>query len=215
MPTQASPINQWPICESFRKDVASKILAMGAREGGRTLRRGVFLPSMCLLDSPFLEPLLRTLLRTLSPFKSHCETPSKNPSAKNLLESSLENLLRTLLRSVLSHDPLGVRPTLPCFTPNQNPQASRMILKTQTSMESRQGNTFLSSERFLLPAQKGDTLRRGIGFVFWCQHLTISPLSRLKEWGLWSVTKSSQALWNKWLWTVHPLIEGVDLQPLN
>ena len=29
--------------------------------------KGVFLPSMRLLDRPFLEPLLRTLLRTLSP----------------------------------------------------------------------------------------------------------------------------------------------------
>ena len=43
------------------------MLLQGAREGGHTLRKGVFLPSMCLLDSPFsLEPLLRTLLRTFS-----------------------------------------------------------------------------------------------------------------------------------------------------
>ena len=44
------------------------------------LKRRVFLPSKCLLESPFLEPLLRTLLRTLPPSKTHCKTPSKNPS---------------------------------------------------------------------------------------------------------------------------------------
>ena len=49
--------------------------------GGRTLRRGVFLPSRCLLDSPFLEPILSTLLGTLLPeIKTHCKKPSKNPS---------------------------------------------------------------------------------------------------------------------------------------
>ena len=43
-------------------------------------RKGVLLPSRCLLKSPFLEPLLRTLLRTLLSIKIHCKTPSKNPS---------------------------------------------------------------------------------------------------------------------------------------
>ena len=48
--------------------------------GSYSFRKGVFLPSMRLLDSPFLEPLRRTLLRTLSPFKIHCKMPSQNPS---------------------------------------------------------------------------------------------------------------------------------------
>ena len=46
--------------------------------------KGVFLPSKCLLESPFLEPLLRTLLRTL-PINLHCVPPrpslgSQHPS---------------------------------------------------------------------------------------------------------------------------------------
>ena len=32
----------------------------------------MFLPSKCLLESPFSEPLLRTVFRTLSPSKTHC-----------------------------------------------------------------------------------------------------------------------------------------------
>ena len=35
------------------------------------LLKGMFLPSMRLLESPFLEPLLRTLLRTLG-FARRC-----------------------------------------------------------------------------------------------------------------------------------------------
>ena len=56
---------------------------------GSYARKGVFLPSRCLLESPFLEPLLRILLRTLSPMK---------PTARhllrtlfNFLENNLEN----------------------------------------------------------------------------------------------------------------------------
>ena len=62
----------------------------GRTPTGSYSRKGVILPSSCLLESPFLEPLLRTLLRTLPSCKTHCTTPSKNPS-QNLLESSLEN----------------------------------------------------------------------------------------------------------------------------
>ena len=70
---------------------------------GRTPRglyspKAVFLPSRCLLGSPFSEPLLRRLLRTLPPSKTHSKTPSKNPSRKNLLESISRTLVRTLLR---------------------------------------------------------------------------------------------------------------------
>ena len=63
----------------------------GAREGGRTLRMDVFLPSKHL-QAP----------KTF---------PSKNPS-KNLVftENPYRHLLRTLLRSVRLHDPFGVHP---------------------------------------------------------------------------------------------------------
>ena len=53
---------------------------LGHTPTGSCSRKGVLLPSRCLLESPFLEPLLRTLLRTLLPTKTHCKTPSKNPS---------------------------------------------------------------------------------------------------------------------------------------
>ena len=41
----------------------------GARGGGRTLRKGVFLPSKRLLSAFYNPPPLRTLLRTLSLLK--------------------------------------------------------------------------------------------------------------------------------------------------
>ena len=53
---------------------------IGHTPRGSYSRKGVLLPSRCLLESPFLEPLLRTLLRTLLPIKTHCKTPSDNPS---------------------------------------------------------------------------------------------------------------------------------------
>ena len=53
---------------------------VGRTPRGSYSRKGVFLPSRCLLENPFLEPLLRTLLRTLLPSKAHRKTPSKNPS---------------------------------------------------------------------------------------------------------------------------------------
>ena len=49
---------------------------IGRTPRGSYSRKGVFLPSRCLLESLFLEPLLRTL----PPRKTHCKTPSKNPS---------------------------------------------------------------------------------------------------------------------------------------
>ena len=55
-------------------------ISLGHTPTGSYSRKGVLLPSRCLLESPFLEPLLRTLLRTLLPIKTHCKTPSKNPS---------------------------------------------------------------------------------------------------------------------------------------
>ena len=75
--------------------------------GGRTLQKGVFLPSACLLETPFLEPLLQK--RTpfsdrflfLKPTAIHLL--SKNPSW-NLLEGNVKNLLR---KGEFSHDPLG------------------------------------------------------------------------------------------------------------
>ena len=80
----------------------------GAREGGRTLRKGVFLPSKRLLSAFYITPP-----PSKNPSKNPClcwnpyKVPSKNPSKKAL---PLKNLLRTLLRSVRLHDPLGVRP---------------------------------------------------------------------------------------------------------
>ena len=76
-------------------------------------RKGVLLPSRCLLESPFLEPLLRTLLRTLLLIKTHCKTPSENPSGKNLLESNLENPSKNPSeKAALLHAPVGVRPSV-------------------------------------------------------------------------------------------------------
>ena len=45
-------------------------LLIGRTPRGSYSRKGVFLPSRCLLESPFLEPLLRTLLRTLLAIKT-------------------------------------------------------------------------------------------------------------------------------------------------
>ena len=69
--------------------------AHGAREGGHTLRKDVFLPSKHLL-SGFYEKLpsknpSKNLVFTENPLQAR----SKNPSKNRLL---LENLLRTLLR---------------------------------------------------------------------------------------------------------------------
>ena len=55
-------------------------IQLGRTPRGSYSRKGVFLPSRCLLASPFLKPLLRTLLRTLLPIKTHCKAPSTNPS---------------------------------------------------------------------------------------------------------------------------------------
>ena len=46
--------------------------SLGCMRRGSYSRKGMFVPSKCLLESPFSEPLLRTLLRTLQnlPFKA-------------------------------------------------------------------------------------------------------------------------------------------------
>ena len=77
------------------------------RKGGSYSRKGVFLPSKCLVESPFLEPLLRTFLRTLLPSKTHL--------VRTLLRTFSKAVSRTLpqepfLEGVLSRDPLGVHP---------------------------------------------------------------------------------------------------------
>ena len=61
----------------------------------RALRKGTFLPSMCLLDSPLLEPLLRTIL---SPFAFKSAASHLLRTLLRTFLSTLENLLRTLLR---------------------------------------------------------------------------------------------------------------------
>ena len=84
-----------------------QIVFLGRTPRGSYSRKGVFLPSRCLLKGPFLEPLLRTLL----PIKTHCKTPSKNPSNKNLPKTIIENPSKNRSqKGVLLHDDLGVRP---------------------------------------------------------------------------------------------------------
>ena len=81
----------------------------GARDGGRTLRKDVFLPSKHLL-SAFYETLpSKNPSKNLIFAENPLQSPSKSPSKKHLV---LKNLLRTLLRSVRLHDPLGVHPNL-------------------------------------------------------------------------------------------------------
>ena len=64
------------------------------------LTKGVFLPSECLLESPFLEPLVRTrtLLRTLLPSKTHCKTDLLRTLLRTFSEAVSRTLLGTLLR---------------------------------------------------------------------------------------------------------------------
>ena len=81
---------------------------LGAREGGRTLRQDVFLPSKHLLSAFYEKLPSKNPSKNLVVTETPLQAPSKNPSKKRLL---LENLLRTLLRSVRLHDPLGVRPS--------------------------------------------------------------------------------------------------------
>ena len=79
-----------------------------AHANGVILWKGVFLPSKCLLESPFLEPLLRTFLE---PFL--CVQPTARHLLRTLLRTFSKVVSRTLLRTLLrrlSHDPLGVRP---------------------------------------------------------------------------------------------------------
>ena len=71
--------------------VKSFMHTWGAREGGRTLRKDVFLPSRHLLSAFYKTLPSKNLVFTENPLQA----PSKNPSEKHLL---LENLLRTLLR---------------------------------------------------------------------------------------------------------------------
>ena len=63
----------------------------GSTRRGAYAWKGMFLPSKCLLEGPFLEPLprtlLRTLLRALFPSKTHHKTPSNKLFLKNLLEA--------------------------------------------------------------------------------------------------------------------------------
>ena len=88
----------------LRRVSTKEVGPWGAREGGRTPRKDVFLPSKHLLSAAYKALPSKKLVFTETPYKA----PSKNPSKKHLL---LENLLRTLLRSVLLHDPLGVHPS--------------------------------------------------------------------------------------------------------
>ena len=82
-------------------------LAEGAREGGRTLRKDVFLPSKHRLSAFYKTLPSKNPSKNLVFTENPSQAPSKNPSKKHLL---LENLLRTLLRSVRLHDPLCVHP---------------------------------------------------------------------------------------------------------
>ena len=63
---------------------------------GRGRWKGVFLPSKCLLESPFLEPLPGTLLRTLPPLKH-----TARRLLRTLLRTFSKAISRTFLRFIL------------------------------------------------------------------------------------------------------------------
>ena len=63
--------------------VVPGLVIQGARKGGRTLEKECFLPSKCLLESPFLEPLPRSFSEPFFPVKV-----------------TAEHLVRTLLSKV-------------------------------------------------------------------------------------------------------------------
>ena len=86
---------------------ADIVFSWGACEGGRALRKGVFLPSKHLLSTFYNTPPSKNPSKNLCLYSNPYKAPSKNPSGKHLL---LENLLRTLLRSMRLHDPLAVCP---------------------------------------------------------------------------------------------------------
>ena len=65
---------------------------LGCTWRGSCSWKGVFLPSKCLLESPFLEPLLRSL----PPDKTNT-----NPLLRTLLRTFSEAVSRTLLRTLL------------------------------------------------------------------------------------------------------------------
>ena len=66
-----------------------------AREGGRTLRKDVFLPSKHLLIAFYKTLPSQNPSENLVLTENPLQAPSKNPSKKHFL---LENLVRTLLR---------------------------------------------------------------------------------------------------------------------
>ena len=78
-------------------------------QGGRTLRKDVFLPSKHLLSAFYKTLPSKNPSKNPCPYWKPSQAPSKNPSKKPLL---LKNLLRTLLRGVRLHDPLGVYPSI-------------------------------------------------------------------------------------------------------
>ena len=63
---------------------------------GRGHWKGVFLPSKCLLESPFLEPLLTTLLRALPPLKH-----TARRFLRTLLRTFSKEISRTFLKFIL------------------------------------------------------------------------------------------------------------------
>ena len=75
---------------------SSQHISLGARKGGRTLRKCVFLPSKRLLSAFYnTPPPSKNPSKNPSLNWSPYQAPSKNPSKKHLL---VENLLSTLLR---------------------------------------------------------------------------------------------------------------------
>ena len=73
-------------------NIPPKELILGHMPTGSYSRKGVLLPSRCLLESPFLEPLLRTLL----PIK-----PTARHLLRTLLRTFSKAISRTLLRTLL------------------------------------------------------------------------------------------------------------------
>ena len=153
-----------PNLSNFRPEFLPNPPRTGHTPRGSYSRKGVLLPSRCLLESPFLEPLLRTLLRTLLPIKTHCKTPSKNPS-QNLLESNLENPSKNPSeKGALLHAPVGVRPTklfegFSCFASQETETANNSPKIPPFSLSNLQANSKNIHKHFLESRQSNSTIQ--------------------------------------------------------
>ena len=105
----------WFWCPPFSEDL------LGAHEGWSHSRKGVFLPSKCLLERSLLEPLPRTLLRTPPRSNTNWRTPSKNPR-KSFWAGYPVNF-----RADISGGCPGGRPDPKTFTPSLRAQENKVF----------------------------------------------------------------------------------------